>query len=119
MTTQRLQSLCLNCFLRKVSRISHVALHVRVHLKTLRDWSLPILAYFDFKQPFLLHTDASDYAIGAVLCRIQQGMERVKAYWSRKLQKAERNYSTTEKDSSSCFESIMPLCIWISMQADN
>ena len=47
----------------------------------------------------MLHTDASDYAIEAVLCRIQQGKEQVKAYWSRKLQKAERNYSTTEKEA--------------------
>ena len=81
----------------------------------------PILAYPDFKQPFLLHTDASDYAIGAVLCQIQQGTERVIAYWSRKLQKAEELFNHRERSSSccSCFERILPLCIWISMQADN
>ena len=61
--------------------------------------SPPILADPEFKQLFLLHTDASDYAIGAVLCQIQQGTEWVIAYWSRTLQKAERNYSTTEKEA--------------------
>ena len=35
----------------------------------------PILAYADFKLLFLLYTDASDFALGAVLGKIQDGQE--------------------------------------------
>ena len=59
----------------------------------------PILAYPNFQLQFLLYTDASDSAIGAVLSQMQEGQERVLAYWSRKLQKTERNYSTTEREA--------------------
>ena len=52
--------------------------------------SPPILAFPDFRQEFLLlHIDASDSAIGGVLSQNQDGKERVIAYWSRQLQKAE------------------------------
>ena len=44
-------------------------------------------------------TDASDIAIGGVLSQIQDGCECVLAYWSRQLQKAERNYSTIELEA--------------------
>ena len=40
--------------------------------------------------------DASAPAVGAALCQIQDGIERVTSYWSQQLNKAERNYSTTE-----------------------
>ena len=59
----------------------------------------PILAYPNFKIPFTVSTDASATAIGAILSQTQEGTERVLAYWSRQLQKAERNYSTIEREA--------------------
>lgn len=58
----------------------------------------PVLQYPDFKQPFILDTDASDVAIGCVLGQVCDGKEHVVAYGSRTLSKAERHYSTTRKE---------------------
>lgn len=58
----------------------------------------PILAYPDFEKEFILTTDASDFAIGAVLSQGQIGKDRPIAYASRTLSKAEENYCTTEKE---------------------
>ena len=46
---------------------------------------------------FVLDTDASDYAIGAVLSQVQNGVERVIAYGSRALSKAEKNCITDKE----------------------
>ena len=61
--------------------------------------SAPILAYPDFSSPFVLYTDASDVAVGAVLSQICNGKEHVIAYSSHQLTKAERGYSTIEKEA--------------------
>ena len=61
--------------------------------------SAALLVYANPTRPYVLQTDASDCAVGAVLSQQQDdGMERPIAYWSHKLNKAEYNYSATEKE---------------------
>lgn len=71
-----------------------------VAFTTLKDklTSAPLLQYPDFTQPFLLTTDASNYAIGAVLSQGAIGSDKPVSYASRTLNKAEGNYSTIEKE---------------------
>ena len=59
----------------------------------------PILGFPHFDAPFILYTDASDYGIGSVLSQKIDGTERVIAYASRQLSKAERRGPTTEKEA--------------------
>ena len=57
-----------------------------------------IMAYPKDEGEFILDTDASGTAIGAVLSQIQDGRERVIAYGSKILGKAERNYCVTDRE---------------------
>ena len=52
----------------------------------------PIMAFPDFEQPFVLHTDASNKGLGAVLYQKQGDKLRVIAYASRTLTPAEKKY---------------------------
>ena len=61
------------------------------HLKKLCT-SNPILAYPDYKLPFVLHTDSSSEGLGAVLYQKQNGKLRVIAYASRSVSKSESHY---------------------------
>jgi transposase InsO family protein len=58
----------------------------------------PILQYPDFAKDFLLTTDASNLAIGAVLSQGPIGSDKPISYASRTLNSSEINYSTIEKE---------------------
>lgn len=53
----------------------------------------------DFTKKFILTTDASNAAIGAILSQeLIEGEEQVIYFYSRKMSKAEQNYSVTDKE---------------------
>ena len=67
--------------------------------------NIPVMAYPDFSIPFVLHTDASQEGLGAVLYQKQQGKMRVIGYASRILLPAEKNFICTRGNSSSSLNS--------------
>lgn len=60
--------------------------------------SAPILRCPEFSQPFYIHTDASSYAVGAVLTQRVDDVDHPIAYCSRTLNNQEVNYSATERE---------------------
>lgn len=52
----------------------------------------------DLSQPFVIHCDASDHGVGAVLYQTFDGIERPIAYASKQLNSCQRKYGTTEKE---------------------
>ena len=58
----------------------------------------PILAYPLPSRDFIIDTDASDKAVGAVLSQIQENTERVIAYMSKAMNKHEQQYCVTRKE---------------------
>ena len=61
--------------------------------------SAPVLAYPNLSLPFIIQTDASLYAAGAVLSQVSlDGIERPIAYCSQILHKHKCNYTVTERE---------------------
>jgi hypothetical protein len=58
----------------------------------------PILSFPDFSLPFILTTDASAYALGAILTQKQTGREVLISCSSRTLKAAELQYSNTDRE---------------------
>ena len=58
----------------------------------------PLLQYPDFTRQFVLTTDASNEALGAILSQGPIGQDLPISYASRALTNPEKNYSTTKKE---------------------
>eukprot|EP00957_Ditylum_brightwellii_P178285 13578585-Ditylum_brightwellii.AAC.1 len=61
-----------------------------------------LLAYPDFDVPFEIYTDASDRQLGVVITQNGQPL----AYYSCKLNNAQRNYPVTERELLSIVETL-------------
>ena len=57
-----------------------------------------LLAFPNEQDPFILDTDASDYAVAGVLIQVQSGTERPIAFASKSLKDEQRRYCTTRKE---------------------
>lgn len=83
---------------RKIAvELDEVALQAFADLKSILS-SSEVLAFPDFTKPFHLTTDASNYALGALLSQDDQEKDRPIAYISRSLNRTEENYATNEKE---------------------
>jgi hypothetical protein len=61
------------------------------------------LAYPDFNKPFIIHTDASQKQLGAVISQDNRPI----AFYSRKLNPAQTRYTTTEREKKKKLTSIL------------
>ena len=66
----------------------------------------PVLHFPDFSQPFHLTTDASGTGVGAVLSQWVEGRDCPIGYFSRSLNKAQRNYSATDRECLAIVEGV-------------
>jgi len=60
--------------------------------------SSPVLSFPTEKGEFILDTDAFNHGLGVVLSKKQEGQEKVITYFSRVLNKSERNYCVTRRE---------------------
>ena len=84
------------------------------HIKAILT-SYPLLKSPDFQRPFILRTDASDKGVGAVLEQADQnGVRHPVSYFSKKLNSAQQNYSTVEKETLSLILAIEHYGVYLS-----
>ena len=65
-----------------------------------------LLAYPDFNAPFVIHTNASKLQIGVVISQSGKPI----AFYSKKMNSAQNNYTTTEKELLAIVATLKAFC---------
>ncbi len=71
--------------------------------------SSPILGFPRPEGQLILDTDASNFAVGAVLSQVQEGQERVLAYYSQVLNRPEQNYCVSRRELVAVVKGVLHL----------
>lgn len=85
---------------KKKAKVKWLPLH-ELAFETLKEalQATPVLCTADPSKPFVVETDASDFAVGAVLLQVgDDGLEHPVAFESAKLNPAQQNYPAQEKE---------------------
>jgi len=69
--------------------------------------SAPVLVFPDGDLEYVVDCDASDFGVGGVLSQVQDGDERVIAYYSHALRSSQRKYCTTKKELLALIASLL------------
>jgi len=72
--------------------------------------SSPILSLSREEGELVLDTDASNFGIRVVLSQKQDGVEKVMSYFSRVLNRAERNYCVTRRELLNRLKHFIIIC---------
>jgi hypothetical protein len=70
----------------------------------------------EFDEPFILRTDASEFALGAVLEQQWEGKWVPVAFYSRKLAKEQKNWTLQEKETYAIVAALRKWEGWIGFQ---
>lgn len=73
----------------------------------------PVLVWFDPDRETILETDASNFAIGAILSQVVEGQLHPIAYHSRSFKPAELNYDVHDKELLSIVEALRAWRHWL------
>ena len=68
--------------------------------------ALPQLYFLNDHDPVRVYTDASEYAVGGYVCQVVDGKEKPIGFMSKTLKRAERRWTTTERE---CYAIYMTL----------
>ena len=73
-----------------------------------------VMAHPDVGRPYKLYTDACDYAIGAILCQVDdEGVECIIQYVSHQLNPIQRRWAVIEKEAYALVYALQKLCPYL------